>query len=144
MMAMTICAICGNHHNIYGRIVCRECDPLFANYNSNWPLAGAELAARRTDPVSSHEAAKNHFGAKGLAASILSVFTRPGYRDRWLSCDDLIRAIFGDGPYDLKTAKRLNKVQTIALKLYRRGVLRRLEPAPGSGDVLRYKLREDI
>jgi hypothetical protein len=114
------------------------------NYNPNWPLAGDELAARRTDPVSSHEAAKNHFGAKGLDKDILAVFARPEYRDRWLTCDDLIRAIFGDGPYDLKTAKRLNKVQTIALKLYRRGLLRRLEPAPGSGDVLRYKLREDI
>ncbi len=68
------------------------------------------------------------------------MLNHPSMRTHWVTCDDIIALIFGAGPYDLKTAKKLNKVQTMALKLYRRGVLERLEPAPGSGDLLRYRL----
>lgn len=92
----------------------------------NWtPTALADYpqyAARASDPQSSHEFADRDFGATGLAADVLAAVDL-----KWRNCRQLATGIFGPGPYTYDEAVRLNKVQTVALKLWRQGLLDRRE-----------------
>lgn len=91
--------------------------------------------ARNTDPESSHRAAARAFDSGTLAAEILEAL-EPGHPDWlrtppggaiWASCREIISIIWGDGPYTYEEAVKLNKVQTVALKLHRAGYLERRE-----------------
>jgi hypothetical protein len=98
--------------------------------------ATTNYRARSTDPISSHQAASAGYGLAEIADQVMWVLDeRPG---DWLTCDDIIADVFGPGPYTLKQAKRLNKIQTVCLKLARDQKIERREPT-SAHDVLRYR-----
>jgi hypothetical protein len=85
---------------------------------------GLALAARDLDPESSHKAASRDFdiqgGVTGLARDIL---THIG--PDWMTGREIVRSVFGPGPYTYDQAVSLNKVQTVCLNLHRSGQLDR-------------------
>ena len=98
------------------------------------PLQDDLFTARATDPISSHESAARGFdqpeGGLALRRAVLDVLAKA--EGRWLTCRQIIEAIYGPGPYTYRQAVGLNKVQTVALHLWRAGMIERRIPAPGA------------
>jgi hypothetical protein len=85
-----------------------------------------DLAARKTNPASSHQAAQRGFGIpRGVKGMSRDILTHVGLS--WMTCREIGEAIFGLGPYTYDEAVGLNKVNTICLKLYREGFMERRE-----------------
>jgi hypothetical protein len=98
-----------------------------------------ELRARADDPTSSHEAAARDFDIKpsGLALRRQILDALAWADGEWLTCRDLIEIIYGPEPYTYAEAVALNKVQTVALGLWRSGMIERHDP--GNGERLQYR-----
>lgn len=132
---------CDAEHPVLDGIVCEEWGEHTRHRNGSFswndPTALAEfedLRARDTDPYGSHAAAARDFdipqGAKGMKKDILEVLIAQEamHPDQpWLTCREIAEVIYGPGPYTYDQAVGINKVQTIALKLYREGLLNRQE-----------------
>jgi hypothetical protein len=103
---------------------------------------GDRLVARNDDPDSSHAAAARDFdipqGLRGMKVDIMEVAI--GY-SRWMTCRSIAEAIYGPGPYTYEEAVGINKVQTVALNLYREGHLSR---RTGPTGVLEYAVKGTI
>ena len=97
------------------------------------------LHARHDDPQSSHEAAKRDFDIAGgggrMADRIIDVLW---LRDEWLTCRDIRIAIYGPGPYTEKQALSMNKIQTVALNLWRQHKIVRRDVGI-AGHVIEYR-----
>lgn len=82
---------------------------------------GDRLVARNDDPDSSHAAAARDFdipqGLRGMKVDIYDALLGAG----WQTCRQIAEAIYGSGPYTYEEAVGLNKVQTVALNLWREG-----------------------
>jgi hypothetical protein len=96
------------------------------------------LSARTTDPSSSHSAAARGFGIpKGVKGMSRDILTQVGFQ--WMTCREIVEAVFGNGPYTYDEAVGLNKVQTLCLKLYREGFLERRDI---DGELLAYRRKQ--
>lgn len=100
-----------------------------------WQISQLGLFARSSDPESSHRAASRGFDVqKGLGGFAREIFAAAS--SNWMTCRELIDAIFGSGPYTYEEAVSINKVQTYALKLHREGHLERRDP---DGEPIQYR-----
>ena len=96
------------------------------------------LAARNDDPESSHAAAGRDFDIpQGLRGMKVDIYEALFNNVRWMTCRQLAEAIYGPGPYTYEEAVGINKVQTVALNLWRQGTIARRY---GNTGVLEYAL----
>lgn len=106
---------------------------------------GDRLVARTDDPSSSHDAAARDFdipqGLRGMKVDILEALADT---TKWLTCRQIAEAIYGPGPYTYEEAVGINKVQTVALNLWREGFVERTQGHNNVHGVLTYASKGTI